>query len=484
MTNQPKYARYMWLLPLAMLILAALACDDVYVPPPMVDRVEADTSRVYARVINIGVTYETYNKPGKINGYQTNDSGITWQPSDHVFAKTITNSHSLSMYGEALELNGFTVWSYPRSIFRGVFYDGTTSTSTSAPRFQLPDGFVSNAAQGNMLYVSMGTEGVLVAHLNEDGDGFAPDWHISSKGMDALVPLPLTITQPITILTVILVILLTPPFALVHAYLLQRVWAYVLPSLDARRMALRVTAGLVVLAIIGIIFWLTNDRIDLYEVLAVLTGITVLVGVTITVLLAGRAQVTDATRFRLVIATVIVSLIVPGGVAALFAMWWLVFGIVFIYWAYQRVFGRFVEYREPTPEGRVQRWRVDRIAIEMVLIITVGTAAIIFEVGLLQVFINRVLGSRGLIELLSFALALGGLFFVIRHYSSQRAKYILKLEADAPVKRELRLMTGDMWMHTIYWIFWTALATAITFIGQMAAYSWFTSLLKTTVSRG
>jgi hypothetical protein len=260
---------------------------------------------------------------------------------------------------------------------------------------------------------------------------------------------------------------------------------YVLPPSEARQTALKVTAGLVVLAIIGIIFWLTNDRIDLYEVIAVLTGITVIVGVTVTVLLAGRAQVTDATRMKLALASLIVSLIVPGGVAAIFAMWWFVFGIVFIYWAYQRAFGRYTQLDvEPTPEGRVQRWRVDRLAIEMVVIIALGSATIIFEVGILQIFLNRMIGNGSLIELLSLALGIGGLFFVIRHYSSQRAKYLLKLSEDITPKRELRLMSGDLWMHTVYWVVLTGVASVATLFGQAMAYSWFTSLLTTTVSRG
>jgi hypothetical protein len=94
------------------------------------------------------------------------------------------------------------------------------------------------------------------------------------------------------------------------------------------------------------------------------------------------------------------------------------------------------------------------------------------------------IGNGSLIELLSFALGIGGLFFVIRHYSSQRAKYILKLNAESDSKRELRLMSGDLWMHTVYWVVLTGAATVATLFAQAMVYSWFTSLLTTTVSRG
>ena len=482
--TKPQSKRYMWLIPLVMMAIAILACDDVYIPPPMIDRVEADkeaAGTVYVTVKNVGVTYSNGDlTEGQTIAYESADYGESWQPSEHRFSDKPANSNDFEFYGEQLLLNGYVIWSFPRPFFRGIFY-GDASSST-IPRFELPQDKVGNSAQGNTVYIGMGTQGVLVAYL--DGNGFAPDWKIRTQGIEALQALPLNFTQPASILSIILLILIVPPFALIHAYLLQRVWLYVLSPAEARSTALKVTAGLVVLAIIGIIFWLTSDRIDLYEVIGVLTVITVIVGVTTTVLLAQKAKVTDATRMKLAGAALVVSLIVPGGVAALFALWWLVFGIVFIYWAYQRVYRRFIDIDGVTPESRLQRWRVDRLAIEMVMIIALGSVTIIFEVGLLQAFLNRAIGNTGLIELLSLALGIGGLFFVIRHYSSQRAKAILKLTDETLPKRELRLMSGDLWKHTVYWIILTGVASAATLFGQMMAYTWFTSLLKTTISRG
>ncbi len=166
----------------------------------------------------------------------------------------------------SLILNGYGVWSFPRPVFRGVFYDGTTYNG--ALPFNLPQSSVSNTVQGNTIYIAAGTQGVLVAHF-DDRNGLASDWNrISTQGMDALQPLALTISDPIVLLFIVGLILVVPPFALIHIYLLNRVWLYLLPPAEAKAMARKVTLGLVVVGVIGAIFWLTNDRIDLYEVLA------------------------------------------------------------------------------------------------------------------------------------------------------------------------------------------------------------------------
>ncbi len=475
-----KSSRYMWMIPIVLLVLAMLACDEVYVPPPMIDRVEVDDSvngKAYITVVNVGLTYTNSNTPssGETVAYESDDYGANWRHSEHIFAKSQTDRYAMEMYGEQLHFNGYSVWTFPRPVFRSVFYDDSGFPSTM--RFELPQGKVANSGQGNVVYVAMGTQGVLVAKIT--ANGLAPDWKLSSRGIDALTPLPISITQPGTILGIIVLILCVPPFALIHAYLLQRVWVYLLPAVEARVMALKVTAGLVILAIIGCVVWLTSDRIDLYEVLAVLTGITVLVGTVATVLLAQKAGVTDYTRNRLAVAAILVSLIVPGGAAAIFVMWWLVFGVVFCYWAYQRTYWRYVKQDELSAESRIQRWRVDRLAIEMVVVIAVGVVANVIQVGFLQALMYRVGGIASLISLLGIGLGVAGLYFLIRHYSRYRAKSILQLNSDAPAKRELRLMSRDLWMHTVYWIIFAVVLTGATFFGQMTAYGWFTSLLKT-----
>jgi hypothetical protein len=474
-SSQSKMARYGWLIPLVMLALASLACNDIAFPPPMVDRVEAqsDTAgRAYARVINVGLTYDSPDASKALRiVYETEDYGLNWHRTEYVFAVTANNSFPMEMYSDTLHLKERSIWTYPRSIFRGIFYDTTTQDANN--QFILPYKDVSNSVVRDTIYIAMGTQGVLVGKL--DDNGIAPDWHLSTNGMDTLKPLPLTISEPTTILGIIALILVVPPFALIHAYLLQRIWVYLLPALEARRLALKVTAGLVVLAIIGAVVWLTNEQIDLYPIIGVMTLITVIVGVTLTLWLAQQKQVSDYTRKRLAVAAFLVSLIVPGGVAAIFAMWWLVFGLVFCYWAYHRAYWRYIIDDGLTPEGRIQRWLVDRLAIEMVVIITIGVAAIIIEMALVPAFT----GTAELIQLLGLGLGFGGLRFLIQHYSSQRAKAILMRDPDFESKRELRRMSRDLWLHTVYWIALAVILTGLTFAGQAMAYTWFITLLKT-----
>ncbi len=486
MTREPdsKSFPYMWLIPVVMLVMAMLACDDVIQPSVMVDRVEADPTvdgKVYATLINVDNPDSSDSMDVLTVAYETSDHGASWQRSDHRFADPpVKSAYTTEWYGEQLMLNGYGVWSFPRPIFRSVFYDGTTVQGVLP--FDLPEGSVNNAVQGNTIYIAAGTQGVLVAHFDDRG-GLASDWKISSQGMDALQPLRLSITDPFDILFVIALILIVPPFALIHRYLLSRVWLYILPPAEASSMAWKVTLGLVAAGVIGAIFWLTSDRVDLYEVLAVLTALIVIVGVTVTVLLAQKADVTDGTRNRLALAALVVSLVVPIGVAAIFAMWWFVFGVVFVYWAFQRVFWRYIQYDGLTPEGRVQRWRVDRLAIELVIIIAVGLGGIALQIVLFQTILYRARFDYGLIQLLALALAIGGLYFVIRHYSSGRARGILKLDADTRQGRPLQKMSRDMWVNSLYWFILTVVATALTLFAQAMTYTWFTTLLKTTVSR-
>ncbi len=484
MNDKHSYARYIWLIPLAMIILAALACDDYYVPPPMVDRVEIDAQvqgRVYTRVVNIGRTYGT-DETGDVLEYVSDDYGATWQPSDHVFAEEAVNRYPMTMYGEMLELNSYGMWSFPRPMFRTVFYD--SGNLPTYQQFKLPHGFVSNAAHGNTLYIAMGTEGVLVAKLGDDG--FAPDWYLSSNGIDTLNPLPLTITQPATVFGIVLLILFVPPFALIHAYLLQRVWVYLLPPKEARQLALKVTAGLVVLAIIGSVFWLTNDRTDLYQVIAVCTIITVIVGLIVTVWLAQGAGVTHYTRNRLAVAAILLSLIVPGGVAAIFAMWWLVFGVVLAYWAYQRVYIYYLREQPADINDREVRWRIDRQCLEIIILITVSVMCLGAVIVFGSTFINR-MALRPLDNVLVFPTAIVSLYvfyLCLRTYANRRIIPFLKDTIKYPPEVNILDLRKSLMRRlstaTMYWIILAVIATSATFLGQGWAYGWFTTLLKTS----
>lgn len=483
-TRPQKAPRYLWLLPLALLFAAALACDDYYVPPPMIGRVEADVNtagRVYAEVVNIGLSYadSSNDKPGERATYLSDDYGVNWRVAEHVFADADSGRVPIEVYGESVILTNGANWSFPRSVFRGIFYDG--GNHPSEKRFELPSGIVSGSQQGDWLFVPLGTEGVLALRASSD----YRDWTLSAKGIDALSPLPLTITQPSNILGVVVLALLIPPFALIHAYLLSRVWVYLLPVREAWRAALKTTAGLVVLAIVGIIFWLTNVRTDLYQVIGVLTVITVIIGVSLTVYMAMQRQVSDYSRNGLTVAALVLSLVVPGGVAAIFAMWWLVFGLVFAYWAYQRVYAYYLRDTEATPEGRMRRWWVDRLAIETLFLIGTAVVAAGATLSIVDNVLLRVTGRLYLdnILILPAVIAIFCLLYIsIRGYANRRALSFLKMRTEPAPGLDLHYpnhaLVRRLTVHTVLWVVLALIASAATLFGQGWAYGWFTSLLK------
>jgi hypothetical protein len=155
-----------------------------------------------------------------------------------------------------------------------------------------------------------------------------------------------------------------------------------------------------------------------------------------------------------------------------------VFGLVFCYWAYQRAYWRFITYDGLTPEGRLQRWRVDRLAIEMIIIIVLAVIAVIVAEVLLESVAYRLRFSlwSGLFVIVCSVV---GFYLLIRRYSSLRAKIILMRDPDFQSNRELRRMSRDLWLHTVFWIVIALGLTAATLAGQAAAYNWFITLLKT-----
>ncbi|MEZ4668128.1 MAG: hypothetical protein R3E39_09445 [Anaerolineae bacterium] len=481
-TTPQKAPHFIWMLPLVMLFAAALACDDYYVPPPMVGRVEADATtagRVYAEVVNIGLTYSANsNQSGERATYESDDYGMNWRPYEHVFGETVNGSVAVEVYGEMVTLNDGSTWWFPRSIFRGFFYD--SSSYTSENRFELPSGIINGSQQGAVTYVPLGTEGVLIRRA----DGANWQWTLSAKGMDTLSPLPLTITEPSTILRIVLLALFIPPFALIHAYLLSRVWVYLLPADEARQAALRTTGGLVVVAIIGIILWLTNTTFDLYEMIAVVTAIVVMVGVSLTVYMAMQRKVSDYTRNRLAVGALIVSLVVPGGVAAIFAAWWVVFGLVFAFWAYQRVYMKFRGSGEPTAEGRVQRWQTDRLALETMGIgLVVG---VVISLGLYFALNGFGVGGpslRFLMErLLAIPISIFAAYKIFQIYVRRHAHRVIEpkpdIDTEAYVALESRTLVRRLTVHTVLWVVLALIASIATFFGQAWAYGWFTTLLR------
>ncbi len=461
--------RWGWLIPFVMLVLAAIACDGPYYAPPSVRRVASDPDqpgRIYALVYS-GDDATSFSYGANVV-YESDDQGQSWRPSTYEFAETIASDVALEMRGEVLTIDYQTVWSFPRPMFRFFFLED----DESAPRFSLPFGAVSNVLQGDTLYVAMGTQGVLVGRLT--AQPALVDWQITSAGIDVLNPLPLTITNPPDMLGIVALALLIPPFALLHAFLLYCLWVYLLPPARARRYALLTTLALVVVAVIGVVIWLTDVRTDYYPMVAAVTAVVVITGVTLTLRFA------DATpdvprRGRLVLAAVLLSLIVPAGVAAIWTGWWLVYLLVFGYGAF-----RWAYFRALRPlEVASQRWLADRLALQTTLI--GGLTAVISVVGLsyLQSFIVRGALGYGLADvtqIMTVIVALAVSIVVVNRYAQARLRYWAKgrrdeAEHQPAIAQRFRIVT-------LAWLVVSAVAAVGTFAAQAAAYGWFTTLLE------
>lgn len=456
-------------IPFLMLMLAALACDQAIPKAIEVKRVYADpdtAGRVYAEVIGIDAPVI----------YQSDDYGQSWQRTQSDFPPVQLQQYPLTFKGETLYRDETALWSFPRRTFRFFFYDDDNAVQ---PRFALPSGEVSNSAANDTLYVAMGTEGVLIASVAADGSFH--DWRLSSTGLDLLQPLPLTITAMLPILGVALMALLIPPLPFIHAYFLYSVWIYVLPKLAARRWALGISLFLS-LVMVGInAIWLTNVNADFYGVVAVMSVICVLGGVGATYYLSAQSVI-PATRYKLMIAAALSSLMVPLGMVGIYTLWWLVFivliGCFTLRWAYSQHLGKGFE---PTPEGRQLRWRIDRLVLETLGILVMLSIAI-FVIGTLirwLLLFGMPFRNDDLFLLIQLAVGLVLGMWLVRVYLTRRLSSGWEAkQGAAEVQLRLKPLIRDVRIAAVGWFALTVIASVAVFVVQVGAYSWFTTLLR------
>jgi hypothetical protein len=461
----PQRTNWRLFIPVIMLFLAALACDEPYLDPPHVAWVETDTpGRAFAHVesttSHISATYET------------DDYGQHWRTSDSAPSSIPPPDLKFTMRGETLYLNEQAIWSFPRPTFRFFFLD---TSAYSGSQFRLPYGEVSAALQGDRLYAAMGTQGVLVGRLTNGGR--LEDWQLTTNGMDTLKPLPLTITRPAEILGVTAFALFIPPYALLHLYLLYCLWAYLLPRDQARRYAIFTTLGLMVVASVGTVIWLTDTRTDYFPAVAVVAAITVLIGVGLTLMFASGKTDTP-NKGWLVLAALLASLVAPAGVAAIFVGWWAVYmgviGYAFFRWAYWSHF-------EPAGDDWRERWRVDRLALETLVVSTI--IAVVLGGGGLWLYSTVLLSAYSTSRLWQGMVLIGAVIefivgvILVQRYVKLRLPQLGKAKNDhhealpSALKRDIRIAI-------VGWLFFSGVATAATFVGQFVAYGWFTGLLR------
>ncbi|MBX3062411.1 MAG: hypothetical protein KF726_05515 [Anaerolineae bacterium] len=490
MHSQPqRQLRHLRLLiPLLLLIIAAIACDD-YPTLPAVDMVMADKQpgRAYARVGNIvdmstgtaaGTTYTTIT-------YQTDDYGKTWRRVEDQrsiqFPVQSKQAYDLYLYGETLsDHSGRELWSFPRSGFRSFFH-----AESGGVTYQLPYGPVSNDASGDALYVAMGSEGVVVARFADETRTWeSARWSLENSGIDAITPIGLTITDPAAILLVIIFAFVAPPLILIHQSLLKWVWTYVVKDWDADRWSLRTTLIIAGVAVIAIVIWLTDVNTDYYPILAVTTVIVAAFGV-IAALLLTRQSASDV-RLRVLIVTAVVSLVVPAalavGTGAAMTSWPIVIVLVWGIYIYRRVYrlnyGLYLRQSgHPHP-----RWVIDRLTLE-----TVFLGSLLVTVFLITLaYGNSILYSWFGSDMTNFVLLALGIFYAffairaLKWYIDGLATKLLEPDQSTenpPVRLTLVKWSEHVRSVALWWLGALIFAGA-TFFVQAVVYGWFQALAK------
>ncbi len=493
--------RYFWLVPIMMLALAALACDSPSYDPPHVSRVEADpTTPGKAYILVEGdqslMTQQVQQYQDK-NGtqstpraYETTDYGQHWQPSSHTFPKPKSSTRdatiimpdgiALSLAGETLYADQQPVWSFPRPTFRSFF---GPSDPHETPYFHLPSYSYSfglivdvSAADPTVIWIGMGTEGVLVGPTPHFPSKANPrPWTLTQNGIDAIHPLRLTITDPVVIWGIILWAMLVPPLAGLHTWLIAQAYRYAFSEGERRgayRLAAAVSGGIALLAIGAIVIWLTDIQTDYYPIVGMMTLLTVMISVGAAVWLGRSRHFSDGFVRRLALAAGLLALIVPIGVAAVWFAWPFIITLTVAV----ALFRHCLEGHLEGYKAKTTLWQLDRLSMEITAIFALMLAPLGAVVsGAIGIF-SPLLSPIGLIIAIILSLA------VLRTYINWRGNTIIikkkvgSLETDTPIFRNMAWSSKLLGYAIVIVVVSTVLAGAV-FFGQSAAYNWFQTLL-------
>lgn len=438
------------MIPLVALALAMLACDHPTVIPAGVLRVYADAEQpaiAYAEVQSRGIIrFEGMIDDAEYQVYRTDDYGETWQRSDTQFPEIQSESLPLRVGRTDLRYEQQVLWSIPqRETFRFVFLNDALDRTSPQPFWALRGVITpSNSLAGDILYVAMGSQGILVLPAPGSAASFEP--RLSAEGIDLMQPV-LTINDPFKVSSIILLGLLVPPLPLIHAYLLSRVWRYVAPT-QAFRWALVTSGGLAVCAAFAINAWVTNIQIEFEPMVVVMTLLCVAFGVIGALLLPGKRKF--HFRLLIVLGSALVSLPVPFAVSTLYWGWYLVVAGLCGYYLLRRSIIGSLSVNDIHAE-----WLLDRGAIELIVI------------GLLAGYVFHIT-NISFSATSWFVLLFAGFaaLFIWRWYAwSQRI-------SDKP---------RSAWRPLAFlgvWIVISLVASGGLYFVQMYALSWFNSLIK------
>jgi len=494
--------RYFWLIPFAMMALAAIACDSPQYTPPAVNSIRADQQNAGTVVLRIQGSDRYFTNPNTYDyvdgnnidtAYKTTDGGQTWTRVDvstvesttpsqhntfHIFGSK--NNYALYWSSSRSSDDGQRFWSYPRPTFISFFQPDGFLSNGESPWFMLLDApqWDVSAADPHTIYISLGTEGVLVGPTPWDPGPAPRAWKMTR--FPELHALPLTLTNPLNILLVVIVALLVPPLPLIHAYLLSRVYRYLFQpgeEAHAHRLARQVALVVTVAAALSVAFWLVTETVDYYPVVALMGVFSVLLSAGIAVMTARKRHFTNKFTRRIGLASAFAGALVPLGVAAIWFLWPFIITGVFGYAILHRRIGYYMERRQHI----LTNWGLDRLTLEVMALfglMFIPLGAILFGTNFLG-FRNiswpfLLVGALGII-----AVAAGAVYLYIR---VRGAAAIKKNGPDADAEQSPS-MAGLGWWRMLFgsavvWAVIAAVASGAVFVAQLGINGWFATMLR------
>ncbi len=324
----------------------------------------------------------------------------------------------------------------------------------------------------------MGNYGVLVGP-NPPTSNIRP-WVISHDGIEGIVS-PLTLTDPILIVTIIALGLLIPPLTILHAWLIGQAYRYAFPIGEpegAFNLALKVSGAITVCAAVAIFIWLTQEVIDFYLIVGVMTAITLLLSAGTIAVFVHRQGFTSGFILRIELATGLLSLIVPIGVTStLYEVGWpIILTLIIGFICYRQGLSTHLENQS----ARTTLWQTDRLALELLILFLV----MLLPLSALVFFVNRLFVPGAVASWASFLVPLISVAFVALYATVRGEGIVVKktgtLQTDyheSPLFWNVQWWINLFW-NTVKWLLGALGVSGVVYISQMLVYAWFVNLVK------
>lgn len=414
--------------------------------------------RAYAK------TYEGNCRNGVLREfYVTNDYGQNWtllspdevQSMNWGIFDRIPKTYLYQEHDQLTTEQGNVVWTFPRSIFRWLF------TSSDVPVKNL---LTSVSASEDAIYLALDSYGVLVGPYPFDSK--TRTWQITNQGINGLNQPELRFTNPVAIALITLLALFIPPITWIHGWLIGQVWRYMYSEAEENRALaerVRVARILTFFAALACIFWLTNTSVDFYQIVGALAVLSVVISVYEGVQLARQQDFSAAFIMRLGIATGLLALIVPLGIALtpIGLGWFIILFILIAFIANRRAFVSYLEYEHI----HVTRWKIDRVSLEILVVIA------------LTLFLFPLFSAVYFLAILFLPF---GIYIINANYIIIRTGFITpkkyKEDEKAELKEHQDSWRGSFFGATIGWMVGGTVISGTILVLQAIVFGWFNTL--------